>query len=381
MFFYLGKNCPLKSLINVTDEVFLDHGWDSKKIHDKTFFYKGYSLDCVLEDSISEIVDGYIPAGKWAVLSSDKKLHHPNPRGFPVYTNHVDITNIPLDNFSYVGYEKKLVQNTNNKITLNEASEKINDILIENINNFFKFNKNIEFNVLYSAGIDSLTCWALVEALGYNYKLHIHVPSNYDNTHQKIFNVKTEYQSDLIDLCREKFWGYKMTSCFSHKNYFITGFYSERFQLREVSTGHIIANFLGKKLHEIPDEKNYLYYFLQRPVNKINNEPNLDNIESVMSCCNDTIFYDHQMWHIDNNFHFSPFFDVRITEIINQLSLTDIINNAMNAQIQKNIILKNKPEFLNLLSDYKNERAIWSNFQKNFQSIKLNNVIEKNINI
>lgn len=372
MFFYIGPDCPVKSVNKVTDTLFLDQGWKVKNVNSTNYWYKGYSTDCVLSDSIDEILKGYKPRGKYAVVSDNGDLYHPTLRGFPLYTDKQKIkTNIPLDGMGYDAYSTDKIKKTAS-LTIGEASKQINEILKENILNFFKYNKISKLNVLFSAGIDTLTVWSIVDSLEFDYNLHIHTPK-YKNT----FGVKQEYESDLVDLCRRKFWGYKMTSCFLEENWYITGFYSERVQLREVTQGHTIANYLGKKLCEVPNSEDYLYLFLQRPRIKINNQPTYINEQDVLDYCNQSVYYDHQMWHIDNNYHFSPFNDIRITEIINQLSLDDIVINACTALIQKNIIKYNRPDFMSLLSDYKNEGDIWNNYKKNFDKIILRESINK----
>lgn len=372
MFFYIGQDCPIKSVSKVAENLFLDKGWSSKIVNDVSYWYKGYSTECLLSEHVLDILDGYKPNGKYAVVSENGDIYHPLLRGFPIYTDKEKIkTNIPLDNLIEDSYNTYKIFRKSN-ITLEQASIEINQILRENIVNFFRYNKIEKLNVLFSAGIDTLTVWSIVDNLGYDYNLHIHTPKPKNN-----FGTNQEYQSDLIDLCRKKFWGYTMTSCYSQENWYITGFYSERIQLREVTQGHTIANFLGKKLHEVPTNKDYLFYFLQRPSTKVNNEPTFTNEQDVLDHCNHSIYYDHQMWHIDNNYHFSPFYDIRIAEIINQLSLDDIVCNALNAVIQKNIITYNRPDFLQLLSKYKNEGDIWANYRKNFNKINLRENINK----
>lgn len=372
MFFYIGPDSPIKSVIKVTDNLFLDQGWKVKDIKGTNHWYKGYSTDCVLDESIDEIVEGYKPNGKYAVISERGHIYHPILRGFPIYTDHKKIrTNIPLPNLDMERYPGHKIYKKN-KITLEKASQQINEVLKENVQNFFKYNKIEKLNVLFSAGIDTLTVWSIVDSLGFDYNLYINTPKFNDS-----FRVTQEYQSDLIDVCRDKFWGYKLTSCYIKENWYITGFYSERVQLREVSQGHTIANYLGKNLYQIPNKKDYLYYFLQRPNNKINLEPKFHNEQDVLDWCNGSVFYDHQMWHIDNNYHFSPFNDLRITEIVNQLSLDDIVSNSLNALIQKNIIEYNRPDFISLLSNYKNEKDIWGNYRKNFKQIILRDSINK----
>jgi len=372
MFFYIGKNCPLLSMEKKTDTVFLDKGWKQTNIDEINYWYKGYSTDCILSETINEIIKGYKPAGKWAVISSSGDVYHPMLRGFPVYENVESKTNIPFDNYSDAYYDIFEFERPNSFITLDEASREINDILQENIKNFFKYNNIDKLRVLFSGGIDTLSVWAVLDNLKFDYDLYIHRPKKND-----FFGTKQEYESDLINLCRKKFWGYRMTSCFSDENYYLTGFYSERIQLREVTHGHAIANYKNVKLHELPKKTDYLYWFLQRPSCKINNEPYLKTEKEVIDWCNRSVFYDHQMWHIDNNYHFSPFNDLRITQVINKLSLEDIVTNALTAIIQKNIIKYNRPDFLSILSDYKNHGNVWGNYNLNFHKIQLRDTIKK----
>lgn len=372
MFFYIGTNCPIKSIEQKTSNVFLDKGWENTLINNKNFWYKGYSTECVLGNSLDKIILGYKPAGKWVLISEEGNIYHPILRGFPLYGLDNNKTNIPLSGYNEIKYPIKKITRNESSITLDEASILINNILKENIINFFNFNKIDRLRVLFSAGIDTLTVWSIVENLNFDYDLYIHQrkPNN-------VFGVKEEYKSDLINLCREKFWGYKMTSCFVDPNYYITGFYSERIQLREVSQGHIIANYKNKKLCDIPKSTDYLYWFLQRPTSKLNNSPYVNSEEQVFELCNESVFYDNQMWHIDHNYHFSPFYDLRITEVVNRLSLEDIITNALNAVIQKNIIKMNRPDFLLILSDFKNSKNIWKNYNQNFKNINLRSCVNK----
>lgn len=371
MFFYIGNDRPIQSINKVSSNLFLDQGWDTISLNDIQYWFKGYSTDCVLKDNIQNIIDGYQPRGKWAVIDSKQNIYHPVLRGFPLYENQEGVkTNIPLPNFTNVIYPVVKINRTDQKISLEEAAASINNILKENVTNFLKYNKIDKLNVLFSAGIDTLTVWSVVDCLGIDYDLHIHIPKNNNRV-----GLVTEYNSDLVNLLRKTYWGYEITRCFNKLNYYLTGFYSERIQLREVSQGHAISNFKKVKLHELPNRKDYLYYFLQRPTNKINSEPTFNNESELIDYCNSSVFFDFQMWHIDNNFHFSPFYDLRITEVINQLSLDDIIKNALDATIQKDIIKLNRPKFLTILSDYKNEGPIFKNYNKNFKNIMLRDTI------
>ena len=57
---------------NVRDKLWLEDGWKETD----GIYYKGYSLECRLEDTIKAITMGYKPNGKWCVIKGDK-IYHP----------------------------------------------------------------------------------------------------------------------------------------------------------------------------------------------------------------------------------------------------------------------------------------------------------------
>lgn len=379
MFFYKGIRCPIFSLNMVENDLYLDDGWSVYDLFDNKIYYKGYSTECKLDSAIYQIVkEGYKPAGKWCVIYGDN-IYHPKLRGYPIYKlENSDLTNIPNlggqilpSDEHYEGYIP---------YTLDKAAEKVGDILLENITNFLHYNKNVKMNILYSMGLDSLTCWAIFDYIHKDYNLHIHLPNIKHRTFEETMGVNREYSSDLIDHLSKHCWGYQLTKVFSNKNYYLTGFYSEAFQLREVSQGHAIANYLGTKLHKMIKPTDYLYHFLQRPNNKVSHITEKFTTEKdCKQYCYNLIFYDYQMWHIDKNFHFSPFYDIRIPQICYRMSIEDILKNAANGVIQRKIIERFNPEFLMLLSEYKNAGNIYKNFSKNWSKIKLSESVNINI--
>lgn len=379
MFFYKGIRCPIFSLNMVENDLYLDEGWSVYDLFDNKIYYKGYSTECKLDSAIYQIVkEGYKPAGKWCVIYGGN-IYHPKLRGYPIYKlENSDLTNIPNLGGQILPSDEPYEGSI--PYTLDKAAEKIGDILVENVYNFLKYNNFNKMNILYSMGLDSLTCWAIFDSICKEYKLHIHLPNNFSKNIEERMRIKREYSSDLINHLSSNCWGYKMTSIYSEKNCYLTGFYSERFQLREVSQGHAIANFLGTKLHTMVSKKDYLYYFLQRPNNIKNTcEISFKDETECKTYCYNSIFYDYQMWHIDNNFHFSPFFDIRIPQICYRLSITDIVKNAANGLIQRKIIERFNPELLQLVSDYKNEANIFKNFKENWNKIKLSSSVDINI--
>ena len=157
MFFYIGKHCNL--LTQVNDNLHLDKGWSKKD----NIYYKGYSCECSIGESIDDIVNGYKPNGIWIVINN-KTVYHSTLRGFPLYQKDKDFTNIPnLKNFDLV-YDKINWSSNYDELSLDEVTQKVFNILIENINGFIKFN-NEKLKVLLTGGLDSTVVWALVQNL------------------------------------------------------------------------------------------------------------------------------------------------------------------------------------------------------------------------
>lgn len=375
MFFYIGSECPVQALKQVAPKLFLDHGWKQKN----EIWYKGYSTEVNIEHALFEIVNGYKPIGKWIVIQNNK-LFYPEFRGFPLYQKNENLTNVCLQDYESVTYECKATV-TDATISLNDATHAIQKILIENTENFLKYNNVDKINVLFSAGLDTLTSWTILDSITDNYNLHIYLPKIEDTTLFKRLGRIREYNNDLTNILDDKWWGYSISSLQHNLNWYITGFYAEVLTYRDAAAIQAIANYYEKEIDDFAEEKDYLYWFLKRPTLEPfkRNKIKFTDENSLKKYLWNTIFYDFQMWHIDNNMTFNPFFDIRIPQIMHQLSIDDLKSNCLNGVIQKNIVTNIKPPFLKLLSNYKNEKNIWNNFKLNYPFIKKN--ISPNVQI
>jgi hypothetical protein len=376
MFFYIGSTCPMQSMNKVADRLFLDNGWNFKD----NIWYKGYSVDCALADSLLDILDGYQPNGKWCVIH-DEVVYHPVLRGFPLYRYNGEQTNLALEGFDVVTYKEPDITD-NSLITLDDAATIIGDILLENTVNFYKYNNVSEMNVLFSAGLDTLTSWAVLDSYTKDYALTAYIPKANDTTLYAFLGRIREYQSDLVDFVSSKHWGYDVSSLYTDVNWYLTGYYAETYQYRDGEAINALANYQGKRIDELAKETDYLYWFLKRPtvVAKYkDSRMQFETDEALKKFLYSTIFYDHQNWHIDNNMTFSPFADIRIPQTIHRMSVEDIILNCTTGLTQRKIVERFNPQLLSLLSDYKNEKDIWGNFNKNWPSIKLDPNVKINL--
>jgi hypothetical protein len=375
MFFYIGNSSSILALKKVTDRLYVDEGWNQVD----NIWYKGYSTDCILSEQLSDIINGYQPEGKWCVIHNEK-VYHPVLRGFPLYrTEDNSLTNLKFDNSTDVYYNEPDIPVVQKTISLDEASEIIGDILLENTINFYKYNKINEMNVLYSAGLDTLTSWAVLDYHTKDYTLNIHLPNNNDNTFYKRLGRLREYDNDLTEKVSKEHWGYGISSFYKKTNWYLTGYYAETIQFRDGEAINALANHQGKRIDKLAKVDEYLYWFLKRPniVEKYKNSMIKFSDETALKeFLFTTIYYDHQMWHMDNNMTFNPFFDVRIANTMVHLSLEDITKNCTTGLIQRKIVERFNPQLLSLLADYKNERNIWGNFKKNWPNIKLDPLVK-----
>ena len=71
--------------------------------------------------------------------------------------------------------------------------------------------------------------------------------------------------------------------------------------------------------------------------------------------------------NINNNIYFSPFFDFRILEVMWHLSAEDILDQGLDAAIQKLVVKSFRSEMLPFLDSFKNDPASsFENFRKNY---------------
>lgn len=364
MFFYIGDNCPLASLKQAEPRLFLDDGWK----YQYGVWYKGYSTECVLKQVLPDIISGYQPAGKWCVIHNGK-IYHPKLRGFPVYSQGSNLTNIKFDNFDWAIYNCLPMPDESTTLSLDEAASMIGDVLSENVENFYRYNSPSDMTVLISAGLDTSTSWAIIDSFTKEYTVSIYLPKEDDIGVLKYTGTRRNYSSDLMDKVSEDYWGYHHACFYKEPNWNITGYYAEVYTYRDGEAINALANYQGKKIHELANEEDYLYWFLKRPniVEKYKDSMlEFENDKALKQFLWETIWYDHQMWHLDDNMMFSPFADIRIPSIVHRMSIEDITKNSVTGLLQRKIIERFKPELLSILSDYKNEKEIYSNFKANF---------------
>lgn len=369
MNFFIGDETTLTGFTQVAPRLFLDQGWSN----DGNIWYKGYSTECTLSEKLDDIVNGYQPSGKWCVIQ-DEKIFHPVLRGFPLYSFEDKLTTLRLPDFTRVIYNTPSPPSISeeNNLTVEEVSHLIGDALVENVENFYRFNNPKNMDLYFSCGLDTLTCWAIQDQVATDYNLILHLSS------AKKFIP--EYNHGIINSLTNTCWGHKQVTYKKAHSWTNTGFYAEVYTYRDIGAAAGYMKFLGKEsLSDLVTENDYYYGFIDR-LHLVQMHDKLKHQVSDVSTPEKlkehlwfTIWYDHQIWHVDNNMFFCPFADLRIPELTLRLPIEDLIRISVNGDIQRNIINRFAPEKLSLLSDRKNDsRNAWVNFKKNFNRSMVN---------
>jgi hypothetical protein len=361
MNFFIGGETTLTGFTQVAPRLFLDQGWDNVG----NIWYKGYSTDCTIADCLNDIVDGYQPAGKWCVIK-DEKIFHPVLRGFQLHQYENTLTTLKLPNFQSIVCASTPIPIVDEQaiLTIEEASYLIGDILVENVENFYKYNNPGDVTLYLSAGLDTHTCWAIQDQVTNNYTLRADITTG--------FVAEQKYTNDVVESLINGYPSYRQIIIQPGKGWTHSGFYAEPYTFRDLM--HIIGyvNYLGKtSLDEILNEEDYCYKYITRPSliskNEVANTIDASTPEKLRQYLWSTIWYFHKLWHIDNNMFFCPFADLRIPEIAFRLSIADLIKCIGNGDIQRHIINRFEPDRVGLISQYKNTGDTWYNFKKNFK--------------
>lgn len=357
MFFYLGQHCDL--LNKQSDNLYTDLGWKTISINDSLVTYKGYCLDYNIDTYISRILNGDKPQGIYCVIV-DGKLLHSEIRPFPLYQQGEILTNLKLDGFSEIYSNKYELPNTIK--SLSQVESDIIEILSDSLT-------KMELNIWCTGGIDSVMLIALAEYAKLPYTVHVSKPKSFTNIKDFEGTVE-EYESELLEFCRKKYWAYEFLSNFKNK-VLTTGFYGDEYFCRSIWQIHLLANAFNKTGIEVVQQTDYVFEhinkFKYRYLSIIDKSVSIDNAKlktlQTLGCS--------QIWHLDNTTTFCPLMDKRIAESVWSLDLSTLLETAPNAVIQRNIIRKTKPDVLLLVDSYKNTVDGRKNFFDNIEKVKL----------
>lgn len=371
MFFHLNGYTDI--LPEVEPGLHLDEGWRFEQLNHSRLYYKGYTDSGTLADNLVKIYYGQRPAGIWAVVEARSDTHAvytPRFRGFPLYQRDKVVTNLALPDLDFLP-SKQNIEFSTDTITIDEAATQIGSVLRRSIENILRQHERV--NVLFSGGIDSLVLLAIVHHLTDNYCLRASMfdvaAASPDSTLADFYNIQREYTSTLTEFADKRYWGYELLSNHRHATANITGFWGDEIMYRNPDHVDLLARTQGATAKSAVQPQDYMYEYLMRSEFKLSGTVADPVNETVRQQIWDWLQDDCQMWHLNHELHYSPYYNVEIFRIMSQLSTADLLKHGTTAIVQRRMLEMFAPEFLMLLADQKNTTQSWLNFQKNFTRI------------
>lgn len=378
MFFEISKNSNTQFTKNyeIKKEIFFncDLGWSEISVEKHKVFFKGYINE---KEDLNEILKKIIldPTPKYqgnffCIIIDESKIIITNSysRGSGLsYIKNKLITNLYItdtpiwsdkfvtidNNFNFSENKFKSYNVNINDIDKNSAIKLIHENICESFENFLQKNKN-PIKIFLSGGIDTLTCYSYLKKFTKNFEL-------VDYEYIKF----THFYKNNIDFLKN-FWGYKQIHSWGETpTALVSGGCGDEFFMRGPSTCNLLLLHYKINIFKILEKnKNYYHYWYFMKKNKKILEDQKNDKNLINNILNDkfktfnhilnTLINDHQHWHIDETICFTPFKDIRIPEIMLRLGKKDIEGQVCNADINRELIIKNNPDDLKLLSTQKN---------------------------
>lgn len=346
-----------------------DSGWQRIEYKHYIIFFKGYILDNLKDEEFYEsIVTDPTPKFKgnfFSIIAEETiTVTNDNNRGSPLqYVQNEKITNLEQDltpawSDKYLTIDPALTVTENyfspytstyENIDYDSALDQVDKILCDSFETFLSKN-NKPLKVFLSGGIDTLLLYSYIkkfttnfELVDYEYKKFTHFYLN--NWHTKI----------------SKYWGYKQIHSWGDvPAVLLTGGCGDEYFLRGPAMLSVLAEH-----HQIDAlallEKNtqcyhHNYFTLEKNKQYFKNKKTFDTVskKNTIDYILNNLINDHQHWHIDETICFTPFKNISIPGIILNLPKQNIIEQLLNGQFNKDLIIRNNPDDLRLLSTSKN---------------------------
>jgi hypothetical protein len=344
MFFYIGDECNL--LEQVESGLFLDKGWTNNN----SVWYKGYSTECNLSENLDAIVNGYKPKGIWCVIANHT-IYQPALCNFShdgttnLYNKAIDI--VPID----------FVNSIN---TMDTVVDNVLSILINNCQGYAKHNSDI-LNIWCTGGLDSVLLLAVCEKANIPYNLYAH------KSHTA---YHIEYETMLTKHVKNEFPNYQFMSLFSDRTVLGTGYDGDSFFCRHHEQINLLANSLGSSIYDMVKSDHYIYHYLRRQSQMTMYSDVMPETDIKNRLLNQILIW-YSVWHLDNTITFTLYRDLDLFKTVLTLPIHELIDASLDGTIQKKVIEKCNPDFLQLVDKQKNTILGGRNLVNNLNRVNL----------
>lgn len=341
MFFNIGKELNFDFPVHVTFPgicLSLDEGW---KIQENTIS-KG------LEDN-------------FCVLKYNKgaiEIDCGSRRKFPIFYDNENVSNLlSLEKEHTSGESATFVDNLvtlncDSESTIFERIEMSDNELFDYLYTYIdekvkKFESDLPINFFPTGGAD------------------VSMLISFVLKHKKKYNLlDSEYKAMDYFTCHNRskigrFWAYRDIHYWREPSILLSGTHGDEMMLRNPQHAYMISKANNENiLDELATNADYYHshYFL-RPKHKISydraDEMNL-SIEEIRNYILGRNSLDYQYWHMGNTLTWTPLNDLKITNILLNFSYQAVKKQLLDAGITKQIIARNNPDHLKLVSKNKN---------------------------
>ena len=386
MFFWIGKQTrhQMSQQINYFHwSVDTDEGWQVDRTWDKFFVYKGYTEEGELSNRVREIAGAPWAAvkGNFCILEiqeSGVRVIHNQCRSFPLWYDPVQgLTNLePLshsiwaDSAVHINRDLELTEvkydiigdSPQHTALSSIVIDVIDDILITKFKSFFKHN-TLPVRIFLSGGIDTTLMWSYLKKLGIEHEVVLAEHLEFDK-----FWVRNHHR------LTEQNWAYKQIHHWREPTVLVSGCPGDEFTLRNPGMANMLSMCHdGRMLHEIIEPK-YLHYnyfnsqknrelFIKQrqdpEVDKLIRDPRLLELHLLDRAAND-----HQHWHLGNTLTFTPMRDLEILKQFLSMPWHIQQGQIFNSDISRQLIIRNWPQALNILSSQKNHENYLENLDQ-----------------
>ena len=209
-------------------------------------------------------------------------------------------------------------------------------------------NKNtLPIKIFLSGGIDSLLMWSYLDHYTQDYEL-----VDYEYLKYTPFWIKNAKH------LKSKYWAYKQIHLWDEPCVLVTGSHGDEYMMRGPACSSKLLKYLGYDILDEVTPDQYMYAYLTKPKNieAINNSIKYTKKDCFSQCLN-MMANDHQHWHIEKTLTFTPMKDLDILRLVMQSSPEQILTQAIDASISKQLVQRLDPSKLDHLAKYKNVTA------------------------
>lgn len=357
----------------------VDAGWTLHETATHLMLYKGYCDTNTMSNIVESVIEQTEPTllGNFCFIIMNKqtgiiKIKTDLYRSFPIYyRRYFEVTNlIPSEhvvwtnNLIEMDQELDVIVTKFNTIgtvndsllSVDEVIDSIDQIMDRKVLGLMK-NNHLPVRVYLSGGVDSL--------LVYSYLQKHNVECDrvkYNHVDHDKFWMMNSY-----DITRN--WGYQQIHHWVEPTMLVSGAPGDEFMLRNPVTGDQYLKFRNMNMLELLKQPHwygcYHYSYFCREKNmavfRDQDVPTWRTAkEMIWHLCNNVI-NDWQHWHIGNTLTWTPLRDLEILKLMLRLPVEDALGQLMDCRISKEIIRRNSPELLNLLSEQKNTSNLMRN--------------------